>query len=88
VVPVPVAVKVEKLNPTVEIIYADTTMLDHVGQEKTAVRFKVSEDGSVTDVYHGEKSLIQKWLRLKASPVLRMHKLLFKKLSRATPMAA
>jgi hypothetical protein len=34
-------------------------MLDHVGQEKTAVRFKVSEDGSVTDVYHGEKSLIQ-----------------------------
>jgi hypothetical protein len=57
-VPVPVAVKVEKLNPMVEIIYADTTLLDHVGQEKTAVRFRVAEDGSVTDVYHGEKSLI------------------------------
>jgi hypothetical protein len=57
--PVPVAVKIEKLNPTVEIVYADTTMLDHVGQEKTAVRFKIAEDGSVTDVYHGEKSLIQ-----------------------------
>jgi hypothetical protein len=58
-VPVPVAVKVEKLNPTVEIIYADRTILDHVGQEKTAVRFRVADDGSVTDVYHGEKSLIQ-----------------------------
>ena len=58
-VPVPVAVKVEKLNPTVEIVYADTTMLEHVGQEKTAVRFKVAEDGRVTDVYHGDKSLIQ-----------------------------
>jgi hypothetical protein len=56
---VPVAVKVEKLNPGVEIIYADTTMLERVGQEKTAVRFKVAEDGGVTDVYHGEKSLIQ-----------------------------
>ena len=55
----PVTVKVEKLNPTVEIVYADTTMLDHVGQEKTAVRFRVAEDGSVTDIYHGEKSLIQ-----------------------------
>ena len=57
-IPVPVAVKVEKLNPLVEIIYADTTMLDHVGQETTAVRFRVAEDGSVTDVTHGEKSLI------------------------------
>jgi len=52
-------VKVEKLNPTVEVVYADTTMLDHVGQEKTAVRFKVAEDGRVADVYHADKSLIQ-----------------------------
>jgi len=58
-VPVPVMVKVEKLNPEVEIIYADTTMLEHPGQEKTAVLFKVAEDGSVLDVYHREKSLIQ-----------------------------
>lgn len=57
--PIPVKVKVEKLNPTVEIIYADTTMLDHVGQERTAVRFKVAEDGSVSDVSHEERSLIQ-----------------------------
>jgi hypothetical protein len=59
VAPVPIHVKVEKLNPTVEIVYADTTMLDHVGQEKTALRFKVAGDGRVTDVYHTDKSLIQ-----------------------------
>jgi hypothetical protein len=57
--PVPVSVKVEKINPTVDLIYYDTLTLDHAGQEKTAVRFRVAEDGSVTDVSHGEKSLIQ-----------------------------
>jgi hypothetical protein len=57
--PVPIMVKVEKLNPEVEIIYADTTMLEHPGQEKTAVLFRVAEDGRVLDVYHREKSLIQ-----------------------------
>jgi hypothetical protein len=58
-VPVPIMVKVEKLNPEVEIIYADTTVLEHPGQEKTAVLFRVAEDGRVLDVYHREKSLIQ-----------------------------
>jgi hypothetical protein len=57
--PVPVSVKVEKINPTVDLIYYDTLMLEHAGQEKTAVRFKVAEDGSVTDISHAEKSLIQ-----------------------------
>jgi hypothetical protein len=57
--PVPINVKVEKLNPTVEVVYADTTVLNHVGQEKTAVRFKVAQDGRVTDVYQVDKSLIQ-----------------------------
>ena len=58
-VPVPTMVKVEKLNPEVEIVYADTTMLEHPGQEKTAVLFRVAEDGRVLDVYHRDKSLIQ-----------------------------
>jgi hypothetical protein len=57
--PVPVAVKVEKLNPTVEVVSYGTLMLDHAGQEDTAVRFKVAEDGSITDVSHRAKSLIQ-----------------------------
>jgi hypothetical protein len=57
--PVPVSVKVEKINPTVDLVYYDTLTLEHAGQEKTAVRFRVAEDGSVTDVSHAEKSLIQ-----------------------------
>jgi hypothetical protein len=57
--PVPVTVKVEKLNPTVQVIYYDTLMLDHSGQEDTAVRFRVAENGEVTDVSRRAKSLIQ-----------------------------
>jgi hypothetical protein len=57
--PVPVSVKVEKVNPTVEVIHYDTLMVDHAGQEKTAVRFRVADSGRVTDVSHLDKSLIQ-----------------------------
>jgi hypothetical protein len=57
--PVPVAVKVEKINPAVELVYYDTLTLDHAGQEKTAVRFRVADNGSVSDVSHLDKSLIQ-----------------------------
>ena len=57
--PVPVSVKVEKINPTVDVVHYDTIMMDHTGQEKTAVRFRVAADGSVTDVNHRENSLIE-----------------------------
>ena len=57
--PVPVAVKVEKVNPAVEVVHYDTVWLDHAGQEKTAVRFRVADSGGVVDVSHREKSLIQ-----------------------------
>ena len=57
--PVPIAVKVEKVNPIVEVIFYDTIILDHTGHERTALRFRLGEDGSVVDVNHREKSLIQ-----------------------------
>ena len=57
--PVPVAVKVEKVNPAVEVVHYDTLMLDHTGQERTAVRFRVADNGGILDVNHREKSLIQ-----------------------------
>ena len=57
--PVPVAVKVEKVNPAVEVVHYDTITLDHTGHERTAVRFPMAENGSVVDVNHREKSLIQ-----------------------------
>jgi hypothetical protein len=34
-------------------------MLDHMGQEKTAARFRLAENGNVVDVNHRDKSLIQ-----------------------------
>ena len=57
--PVPVAVKVEKVNPMVEVVHYDTLILDHAGQERTAVRFRVADSGKVVDVNHQDKSLIQ-----------------------------
>jgi hypothetical protein len=57
--PVPVSVKVEKINPMVEVIHYDKIILDHAGQERTAVRFRVAQDGRVTDTNHVEKSLVQ-----------------------------
>ena len=57
--PVPVAVKVEKINPAVEVVHYDTLLLDHTGHERTAVRFRIADSGKVVDVNHREKSLIQ-----------------------------
>jgi hypothetical protein len=41
------------------VIFYDTMMLDHMGQEKTAARFRIAENGNVVDVNHRDKSLIQ-----------------------------
>ncbi len=57
--PVPVTVKIEKVNPHVEVVAYDTVTLDHMGQEKTAARFKIAANGDVLDVNHRDKSLIQ-----------------------------
>ena len=57
--PVPVSVKVEKINPALEVVHYATLLLDHTGHERTAVRFRVADGGSVVDVNHREKSLIQ-----------------------------
>jgi hypothetical protein len=40
-------VKVEKLNPVVEIAAYRTLFLDHTDEERTAVRFTLGADGSV-----------------------------------------
>jgi hypothetical protein len=56
---VPVSVKIEKVNPTVEVIFYDTIMLERQGEEKTAARFRVAENGNVVDVNRRDKSLIQ-----------------------------
>ena len=56
---VPATVKVQKLNPTAQVIFDDTMMLDHTGDEKTAVRFTIDAEGRVTDVNRRAKSLLE-----------------------------
>jgi len=55
---VPVTVKVEKLNPEVEVVYYGTHALAGAGTELTAVRFHLGEAGQVLDVNSNEKQLL------------------------------
>jgi hypothetical protein len=57
--PVAATVKVEKLNPTVQVVYYDTLQLDHGGLEVTAVRFVLDAAGKVIEVNRNNKSLVQ-----------------------------
>lgn len=56
--PVRVSVKVEKLNPSVELIHYDTVLLTGLGDEKTAVRFTINRDGEVVDTNTLAKALL------------------------------
>jgi hypothetical protein len=54
----PVEVKVEKLNPTVEVIFYQTLELRGTGDEQTAVRFTL-EGGEVNNVTNEPRSLVE-----------------------------
>ncbi|MCH2173432.1 hypothetical protein MK489_21870 [Myxococcota bacterium] len=56
----PVTVKVEKLNPQVEVVYYGSHELSGAGQELTALRFELGESGQVLDVNRLPKSLLLK----------------------------
>lgn len=56
--PLPVQVKVEKLNPTVKVIYYQTLELKGTGDEQTAVRFTLKGQ-DVMDVNTEPKSLVE-----------------------------
>ena len=57
--PVPVTVKVEKINPTLTVVYYDTVVLDKKGDERTAIRFTLDSAGTVSDINTRQVSLIQ-----------------------------
>jgi hypothetical protein len=57
--PVPATVKVQKLNPTAQVVFDNTIIVDHTGDEKTAVRFVLDDSGKVVDVNSRQKSLIE-----------------------------
>jgi len=60
--PLPVTVKVEKLNPSVELIYYGEHFLMGVGDEKTALRFIVDGEKNITDLNQFPKKLLTKAL--------------------------
>jgi hypothetical protein len=57
--PVPVQVKVEKVNPVLEVIYYGEVTLEHQADEKTMVRFKIAPDGSVLATNNLPKHLVK-----------------------------
>jgi hypothetical protein len=57
--PLPVKVKVEKLNPNVTVVFAGTNTLTGAGDEQTAVRFSLDAAGAVSKIYTRNKTLIR-----------------------------
>jgi hypothetical protein len=56
--PVPATLKVEKLNPKVEIVFYGEIVLERPSDERTAVRFSLRADGRVADVNQLPKELV------------------------------
>jgi len=55
--PIDVTVKIDKINPTVSLIALETIQLGFNGDEKTALRFTLDDEGIVTDTNDLQKSL-------------------------------
>ena len=56
--PLPVTIKVEKLNPEVSLVYYGTRELTGVGDEQTAVRFVIDASGEITSTSERPKALL------------------------------
>ena len=65
--PVSASVKVQKLNPTAQVIFDNKVVLAHTGDEQTAVRFRMDPDGRVIDVHQRPKSLLETFRNLRAN---------------------
>ncbi len=57
--PVPVTVRVERLNPTLEVVFYGVIELSERGQEETAVRFTLDEEGNPSNINNRAKSLTE-----------------------------
>jgi hypothetical protein len=65
--PVEATVKVQKLNPNAQVIFDDKVTVDHTGDEKTALRFKLDAEGKVVDVQRRPKSLLETFRNVRAN---------------------
>jgi hypothetical protein len=58
--PLDVTVKVEKLNPSVSVIYYGQHQLNGSGDEKTAIRFTLDANGNLLNTNQIPKELLTK----------------------------
>ena len=65
--PVEATVKVQKLNPNAQVIFDDKVVVDHNGDERTAVRFRLDAAGKVIDVQRRPKSLLETFRNVHAN---------------------
>lgn len=56
--PVAVEVRLVKVNPKLEILYYGTTVMEQVGSEKTALRFRVNRSGKVDNINFLPKMIV------------------------------
>ena len=64
--PLPVTVKIEKLNPSVSMVYYGTHQLTGSGDEQTAVRFTLDAQGTVAGTSQRPKKLITRAVKDKS----------------------
>ncbi len=64
--PLPVTVKIEKLNPSVSMVYYGTHQLTGSGDEQTAVRFTLDAQGAVANTSQRPKKLITRAVKDKS----------------------
>jgi hypothetical protein len=56
--PVPATIKIEKLNPKVQLVFFGPLTLTAQGDEQTAARFSLTADGRVQDLNQLPKQLV------------------------------
>ena len=64
--PLPVTVKVEKLNPEVTVVFYGSRDLTGAGDEQTAIRFTIDADGNVSNTSERTKPLLRNVLTNKS----------------------
>ncbi len=60
--PIDVTVRVDKVNPQLEVVWYGTLTLSKAGEERTAVRFTIQPDGSIANVNQIQKNLTERVL--------------------------
>ena len=56
--PVETKIRLDKVNPKLEVKYYGTVTLENKGDEKTVLRFKVGRDGDISDINFLPKQLV------------------------------